>query len=334
VRYVLEGSVRRSGDLVRVNAQLIDAETGAHLWAERFDRTRADLIEMQSEITAGIASTLRVKLIDIESRRGQRERPGNPDATDLAMRGWALIYASQIRDNNAAARRLFEASLRLDPQAVSALTGLGFTHIRDVLNRWTDAPADPLQKADELIAQAIVLKPDDAAAHQYKALLRRAQRRSEEAIAAAERAVSLNRNLAVPYTEIGWNWALLGQPEKTEGYVRQGIRLSPRDPFLVYWLLYIGGAQLHQGKDQAALETIRQAIDADPGFPSSYGWLAAAYLFTGREAAAREPMERWLKAVPSMTLTRYKALEQSEHPAYMAQRSRIYAAWRKLGMPE
>jgi adenylate cyclase len=334
VRYVLEGSVRRSGDLVRVNAQLIDAETGAHLWAERFDRTRADLIEMQSEITAGIASALRVKLIDIESRRGQRERPSNPDATDLAMRGWALIYASQTKDNNAAARRLFEESLRLDPQAVSALTGLGFTHIRDVLNRWTDAPADPLQKADELIAQAIVLKPDDAAAHQYKALLRRAQRRSEEAIAAAERAVSLNRNLAVPYTEIGWNWALLGQPEKTEGYVRQGIRLSPRDPFLVYWLLYIGGAQLHQGKDQAALETIRQAIDADPGFPSSYGWLAAAYVFTGREAAAREPMERWLKAVPSMTLTRYKALEQSEHPAYMAQRSRIYAAWRKLGMPE
>ncbi|GEO19096.1 adenylate/guanylate cyclase domain-containing protein [Microvirga aerophila] len=334
VRYVLEGSVRRSSSLVRVNAQLIDAETGAHLWAERFDRPRADLIEMQNEITAGIASALRVKLIDIESRRGQRERPVNPDSTDLAMRGWALIYASQTRDNNAAARRLFEEALKVDPHVVIALTGLGFTHIRDVLNRWTDAPADPLQKADELIAQAIVLKPDDAAAHQYKALLRRAQRRSAEAIAAAERAVSLNRNLAVPYTEMGWNYALLGQPEKTEGYVRQGIRLSPRDPFLVYWLLYIGGAQLHLGQDEAAVETIQQAIDADPGFPSSYGWLAAAYVFTGREAEAREPMVRWLRAVPGMTLTRYKALEQSDHPAYVAQRSRIYAAWRKLGMPE
>ena len=78
----------------------------------------------------------------------------------------------------------------------------------------------------------------------------------------------------------------------------------------------------------------RRAIDADPGFPSSYGWLAAAYVFTGREAEAREPMERWLRAVPGMTLTRYKALEQSDHPAYLAQRPRIYAAWRKLGMPE
>jgi adenylate cyclase len=334
VRYVLEGSVRRSGDLVRVNAQLVDAETGAHLWADRFDRVRADLIEMQNEITAGIASTLRVKLIDIESRRGQRERPGNPDATDLAMRGWALIYASQTQGNNAAARHLFEEALTVDPQAASALTGLGFTHLRDVLNRWTDAYGDHLQRADELVERAIALVPDNAQAYQYKALLRRAQRRSEEAIAAAERAVSLNRNLAGAYTEIGWNHALLGQPERTEPYVQQGIRLSPRDPFLVYWWLYIGVAQLHQGQDGAAVATFRRAIDADPGFPSSYGWLAAAYVFTGREAEAQEPMNVWLRAVPWMTLTRYKALEQSDHPAYLAQRPRIYAAWRKLGMPE
>ncbi len=334
VRYVLEGSVRRSGDLVRVNAQLVDAETGAHLWADRFDRVRADLIEMQNEITAGIASTLRVKLIDIESRRGQRERPGNPDAVDLAMRGWALIYASQTRDNNAEARRLFEEALTVDPQAAGALTGLGFTHLRDVLNRWTDAYGDHLQRADELVERAIALAPDNAQAYQYKALLRRAQRRSEEAIAAAERAVSLNRNLAGAYTEIGWNHALLGHPERTEPYVQQGIRLSPRDPFLVYWWLYIGVAQLHQGQDGAAVATFRRAIDADPGFPSSYGWLAAAYVFTGREAEAQEPMNVWLRAVPWMTLTRYKALEQSDHPAYLAQRPRIYAAWRKLGMPE
>jgi TolB-like protein/Tfp pilus assembly protein PilF len=334
VRYLLEGSVRRSGDRVRVNAQLIDAETGAHLWTERFDRARADLIEMQNEITAGIASTLRVRLIDIESRRGQRERPDNPDATDLAMRGWALIYASQTRDNNVAARRLFEEALKADPQAVSALTGLGFTHIRDVLNRWTDAYGDHLQRADDLIGRSLALVPDNAATHQYKALLRRAQRRSEEAIAAAERAVSLNRNLAAAYTEMGWNYALLGQPEKTEGHVRQGMRLSPRDPFLVYWWLYIGVAQLHRGQDEVALGTFRRAIDADPGFPSSYGWLAAAYVFTGREAEAQEPMNVWLRAVPWMTLTRYKALEQSDHPAYLAQRPRIYAAWRKLGMPE
>jgi tetratricopeptide (TPR) repeat protein len=319
---------------VRVNAQLVDAETGAHLWADRLDRVRADLIEMQNEITAGIASTLRVKLIDIESRRGQRERPGNPDATDLAMRGWALIYASQTQGNNAAARHLFEEALTVDPQAASALTGLGFTHLRDVLNRWTDAYGDHLQRADELVERAIALVPDNAQAYQYKALLRRAQRRSEEAIAAAERAVSLNRNLAGAYTEIGWNHALLGQPERTEPYVQQGIRLSPRDPFLVYWWLYIGVAQLHQGQDGAAVATFRRAIDADPGFPSSYGWLAAAYVFTGREAEAQEPMNVWLRAVPWMTLTRYKALEQSDHPAYLAQRPRIYAAWRKLGMPE
>jgi TolB-like protein/class 3 adenylate cyclase/Tfp pilus assembly protein PilF len=334
VRYVLEGSVRRSGDQVRVNTQLIDAETGAHLWAERFDRVRADLLEMQNEITAGIASALRVRLIDVESRRGQRERPDNPDATDLAMRGWALIYASQTADNNAAARRRFEDALKVDPTTASALAGLGFTHVRDVLNRWTDAPEDHLRTADELIARALALRPDDAATHQYKALLRRAQRRSAEAIAAAERAMSLNRNLAAAYTEMGWNYALLGQPERTEGYVQQGIRLSPRDPFLVYWLLYIGVAQLHLQQDEAAVGTFRKAIEADPGFPSSYGWLAAAYLLTGREAEAQEPMQRWLRAVPWMTLTRYKALEQSEHPAYMAQRPRIYAAWLRLGMPD
>ena len=93
--------------------------------------------------------------------------------------------------------------------------------------------------------------------------------------------------------------------------MRQGIRLSPRDPFLDYWLLYIGVAQLHQGQDAAALETFRQAINADPGFPSSYGWLKPPTCSSDREAEAREPMERWLRAVPGMTLTRYKALEQS-----------------------
>lgn len=206
---------------------------------------------------------------------------------------------------------LFQEALRVDRQAVSAFTGLGFTHLRYVINRWTDRYGEHLQKADELIARAIVMTPDNAQAYQYKALLHRAQKRSQEAIAAAERAVSLNRNLAAAYTEIGWNHALLGEPERTGAYVRQGIRLSPRDPFLDYWLLYIGVAQLHQGQDAAALETFRQAIDADPGFPSSYGWLAATYVFIGREAEAREPMERWLRAVPGMTLTRYKALEQS-----------------------
>ena len=137
---------------------------------------------------------------------------------------------------------LFQEALRVDRQAVSALTGLGFTHLRYVINRWTDRYGEHLQKADELIARAIVMTPDNAQAYQYKALLHRAQKRSQEAIAAAERAVSLNRNLAAAYTEIGWNHALLGEPERTGAYVRQGIRLSPRDPFLDYWLLYIGVA--------------------------------------------------------------------------------------------
>jgi tetratricopeptide (TPR) repeat protein len=185
------------------NARLIDAETGAHLWTDCFDRAKADLLEMQNEITAGIASTLRVQLVGFESRRGQRERPNNPDATDLAMQGWGLIDASQTRDNNAAARRLFEEALKVDPQAVSALTGLGFTHIRDVINRRTDAYGDHLHRADELIEHAIAMIPNNAQAHQYKALLRRAQRRSQEALAAAERAVSLNRNVSGAYTAIG-----------------------------------------------------------------------------------------------------------------------------------
>jgi adenylate cyclase len=128
VRYVVEGSVRREGGRVRVNVQLIDAETGAHVWADRFDNDQADPLEMQTEIIGRLARTLGFQLRGAEIRKGQRERPNNPDAVDLRMRGLAVLDALRTPENNVRARRIFEQALEIDNDEVDALLGLSFTH--------------------------------------------------------------------------------------------------------------------------------------------------------------------------------------------------------------
>jgi TolB-like protein len=176
VRYALEGSIRRGGDRVRTNVQLIDAESGAHLWADRFDCDRSDLMDMQDEITGRVASALDAQLVDAESRRSLREHPAHADAVDLTMRGWATLHRVLSRESLDEARLLFEQATARDAGAVNAAIGLAYSFARMVNSGFTDTPEADLAKADAHVARALTLGPDRARAHWVRGLILRSQR--------------------------------------------------------------------------------------------------------------------------------------------------------------
>src|SRR5208282_2452142 len=229
VRYVLEGSVQRDQDRVRVNAQLIAADSGAHLWADHFDTARTDLLQMQDEIVARLAHTLGFELLKAETQRSAHST--NPDAMDLAMRCvTAVTKAGYFGKEAEAGYRLCEQALDADPNNVLALIQLSAKFwLPVVANRSADPQAD-LKRADELASRALVLDATSGAAHFVKGQVLRAERRFDDAIAEYERALALDPNNAYAVGGLGETYALLGQYEKAIEFMDKAIRLSPHDP--------------------------------------------------------------------------------------------------------
>jgi adenylate cyclase len=336
VRYVLAGSVQRTEGEVRVNVQLIDAESGKQLWADRFDHERGDLFKLQNEITGRIARALDLELVDAESRRSLLERPNNPDAIDLAMRGWSIFNKPRDRENNVEARKLFEQALHLDGQDIEASVGLAVVDVNDVINYWCNQPDAQLQEADRLVAAALAVDPRHAYAYFVKSSILSEEKRTVEAVAAAQTAVSLNPSLAPAYAWIGVLQIRLGRAEDTVTYVQQALRLSPRDPSLANWLSFIGRAQFYLGSDEEAIDTLLKAEVVNPRLSGIYLHLAAAYALTNRETPARDALAQFEKLEPDTTIAKVKEETQkmSDNPTFLKQRERLYDGLRKAGMPE
>lgn len=206
VLYVLEGSVRRAGNRVRVNAQLIETETATHVWAERFDRELGDLLALQDDITGSIARVLRYELIDAESRRSLRERPGNPQAIDYALRAVAIAIRDPMvtREHSLAARQLYEQALRLDPKLLMAITGLAGTWVSVVAFGWTQETDAALEEAEMLIARAEAIAPNDARLLQVRGLALLLRRKPELALPDLEAAYARDPNSTQLLLNIGW----------------------------------------------------------------------------------------------------------------------------------
>ena len=198
VRYLMKGSVQGGGDRIRVNAQLVDTETGAHLWAERFDKPRADIFDMQDEITTRLARTVGIELIAAEGRRAERERPNNMDAVDLAMRGWAILNQPLSLYRAREACDLFDAALRLDDRNVEALVGLASYHVHDVRTFASTNRDEQLRIAETAITNALTLAPGNALAHSVRANVLHVSGAAERSLRELEFAITLDRNLAGP----------------------------------------------------------------------------------------------------------------------------------------
>jgi TolB-like protein/class 3 adenylate cyclase/tetratricopeptide (TPR) repeat protein len=294
VRYVLEGSVRRSGSQIRINTQLIDAETGAHLWAERFDCESGDLFQIQDEVTRRIASGLGIELIEAESERAMRERPSNPDAVDLAMQARALANKPSSPERNEGIRRLCEQALAIDPQNVDALLGLAEGSLNAAHNLWLDDSRELRRDAKDAVDRALTIDPRNARAFLVKSRILAYSTESDyrgqidEAIAAAETAIALDANLAFAYAWLGRLYAKAGSPERTAALVQQANRLSPRDA--ANRLYEVGTSELQMGHYNEAIATFRRSVVANPSLAISWANLTAAYLGAGREGEGRNAL--------------------------------------------
>ena len=233
VRYVLEGSVQRDQNHVRVNAQLIDGETGAHLWADRFEESITDLFKLQDQVVARLANNLGHELLKAEVQKGAHST--NPDAIDLMMRGWSAVWQPSTKESTASARDYFEHAMKIDPQNAEAMVGLAYARLRATFYGWSTTAEDTYAAQLDLVTKATAINPDYAFAYYVKSLeLLIFTKQFPEAIEAAQTAVALDPNAAYGYFAMGQAETNLGRCEQSIAHIKQAFALSPRDP--------IGGA--------------------------------------------------------------------------------------------
>jgi adenylate cyclase len=285
VRYVLEGSVQRSGSKVRVTAQLIDADTDAHLWAERFDRDTGDLFALQNEITSRIAVALNLELTGREAARPAN----NPDAVDYILRGRAAYWKPASREQRTETIGLFERALALDPGSVEAQSSLANELAARVMEGWTDSAAADVARAEELIARALATSPRNALAHYAKGAVLRVQGRCEEAIPEYETVIALgDRNWVYVYAleHLARCKILTGSLEEAIPLAEQAIRLSPRDPYIYLPLSQIGLVYLLQSRTDEAILWFEKARSAHQGLAPLHALLASCYALKGETERA------------------------------------------------
>ncbi len=334
VRYVLEGSVRRSGNQVRVNAQLIDAETDAHLWAGRFDGKSLDLVDLQNEITSRIAIALNLELIAAEATRPT----DHPDVLEYILRGRAVRLSPVTRANHREAIGWFERALALDPRSVKAQSSLAVSLVGRVLDGMTDTPAADIQRAEELAGKVIAVSPRDARAHFARGQVRRVMGRYDEAIREYEMVHELNRNWVRVIGDLGWCKFLIGSIEEAISLHEQAIRLSPRDPGIGNWYDRIGRIHLLQSRIDEAIVWLEKARSANPEHPNVHVDLAAAYALKGETDRAATELAEARRLSPDgrySSITRLRATAHWGVPRICALfEATFFAGLRKAGMPE
>ena len=332
VRYVLEGSVQRGGNRLRVNIQLIDAESGKHLWAERFDKPLADLFDMQDEIVAHLANQLGTELVAAEARRS--ERAPQPDSMDLYFQGLASVNRGLTPEYMAQARGFFERALALDPSNIEALVGTAMVDSLVGGSFFVDDRAARFAAAETTLIKALSLAPNHAIAHYLLGFVQISTNRAGQGIAECERALALDRNLAGAHAEIGLAKYNIGRAEETEAHIREALRLSPRDTSAYAWKAFAGYAKLYLGSDEEAAAWLHRAIETNRSYSLQHFALACALAHLGQLDDARAAVQAGLALNSTFTLRRFRAGTSSNNPTFLAQRERIYDGMRKAGVPE
>ena len=334
VRYVLEGSVQRGGNRMRVNVQLIDAETGNHLWAERFDKPLADLFDMQDEIVARLAGALNAQFVAAEARRA--EQAANPDSIDFYFQGLAWFNKGRTPDNIAQAHSFFDRALAADPANVDALVGSGIAEAVEAANSFVTDATDALSAAEAKFTRALSSVPDHALAHLHLGVLYIWTKRGAQGVAKCEHALALDRNLAGAHALIGYGRMFMGYAEETEAHIAEALRLSPRDTMAYLWMGYAGVAKVGLGDYEQADAWCRRAIEANRNDPQPHFVLAAALAQLGRLDEAHSAVKAGLALSPAFTVSRTRDAwsAMSDVPIYLIGLERIFDGMRKAGVPE
>lgn len=332
IRYALEGSVQRSENQLRVNVQLVDAETGAHLWADRFDKPISDLFEMQDEIVSRLANALNAQLIAAEARRAERSL--HPSALDLYFQGMARWNKGWTPAHLAQAGSFFERALELDPDNVEALVGIAAIDIANAGINFTDNPDALYAAAETALNKALSLAPQYALAHAFLGCVLFCTKRGTEGIAECEHALALNPNLAEAHAFIGVAKYFIGRAEETEAHIYEAIRLSPRDEGAHRWMFWVGFSKLMLGADAEAVVWFRRSLNDNSNFPIAYFELAAALAHLGKLDEARGAVKKGLALNPTFTIRRLKAIPFSDDSTFREQGRRVIHGMRMAGVPE
>jgi TolB-like protein/tetratricopeptide (TPR) repeat protein len=334
VRFVLEGSVRRSGSRVRVNAQLIDAETDAHLWAERFDHDTADLFAVQDEVTSRIAVTLNLELVRVEARRVTQ----HPEALDYILRGRASSAKPPSPEKYAEEIRLFECALGLDPQSAEAGSELARALMARVIDFMSDSAAADIARAEGLVKQALAASPRCPLAHYARGQVLRAQRQYTEAILEYETALAFNRNWVHALGALAWCKLPAGSILEVIPVLERAIHLSPHDPQVGIWYVQIGRVHLLQSRLNEAIHWLEKARSTMSEHTSPHAFLASAYGLKGETERATAELAETRRLASD---DRYSSLARLRDVGYWGVpkvralfEATYFAGLRKAGVPE
>lgn len=326
VRYVLEGSVRKVGNRVRITAQLIDATTGYHLWAERYDRELQDIFAVQDEVTQKIVAALEVKLSAGEQERVKRPPTTNLEAYDCFLRGLEY-YSQRTQESNGHARQMFERATQLDPHFAAAYAVLGLTYLAEIAFQWDQSP-QVIDKLLSLAQQAVRLDDSQPIAHEALAYAYLGKKQHNQAIVAAERAVALDPNSADAYQTLGDILSFAGRPEEAVTLIEKAMRLNPR--YTASYLWSLGQAYRLVGRAEEAIGALQRAVLRNPDHITAHVMLAVAFMEVGREPEARAEVGEILRINPRFSLTVAKARMPYQDPAAL---DRVISKLQQAGLP-
>ncbi|NIM98214.1 MAG: tetratricopeptide repeat protein [candidate division Zixibacteria bacterium] len=330
VRYVLEGSVRKAGNRVRITAQLIDAPNDHHVWAERYDRDLEDIFAVQDEITQSIVTSVGPEFLSAEMQRAQRKDVRSLDAWECVMRA-SSHHSRYTKQDVAEAQRLLRKAINLDPLSAGAFCLLAFTHLMQAQFGWSESVNQSIQEAAKAAQRAVAIDDRDAWAHTALGMVDLISRRYEDTIRRLEKAIDLNPSLANAHGALGQALALSGEYEAAVGQINKAIRLSPRDPFMVYWVAHLGLAAFAVERYDEAREWGVKTVRENPQFPGGYRLLAASYGQLDRKKEAQTALKEVLRLLPGMTIEDVRKQVPFKKPNDL---ERYLDGLRKAGLPD
>jgi len=328
VRYVLEGSVRKAGRRVRVNAQLIDGATGGHLWAERYDRELEDIFAVQDELTHEIVSALALKLSADEEARLAAKGTDNLEAYDHFLRGREQALR-QTREASAQARPLLERAIALDPGFAQAHACLAYVNVEDYVNRWSESPERSLERAHQQARRALELDDSEPYAHFALGLASLWMRRHDDAVAEAQRSVAVDANFAEGYLLLGHILTYVGRWPEAIAAIETSMRLDPHHPNIA--LHFLAQAHFHLGHYEAAAANLARRLIRMPDSDISRMLLAATYGHLGRAEEAQAEWREVFRANPDYSLERRRQILPYKDPTHFEQ---VVDGLRKAGIAE